>query len=63
MNGDLFDRAPVVSSAFGAKGRWRSLGEVLAPIVKHLALEGALGGAIPKDVANRIIGSRWLRGA
>jgi hypothetical protein len=40
-------------------GGWRSIGEVLAPIVKRLTVTGA----IPKSAANRIVGSRWLRGA
>jgi hypothetical protein len=43
--------------------RWYSLGEVLAPIIKRLTVTGAMRGAIPKSVANRIVGSRWLRGA
>ena len=43
--------------------RWYRLGEILAPIVKRLTVAGAMRGAIPKSAANRIVGSRWLRGA
>lgn len=43
--------------------RWYLMGEVLAPILKRLTVTGAMRGAIPKSVANRIVGSRWLRGA
>jgi hypothetical protein len=52
---DRSDRADI--------GGWRSIGEALAPIVKRLTVAGAMRGAIPKSAANRIVGSRWLRGA
>jgi hypothetical protein len=39
------------------------MGDVVASIVKRLVMAGALLRAIPRCIAGRIVGSKWLRGA
>jgi hypothetical protein len=55
-----FDKAPTQPVAVSA---WRSIGEVIAPVVKRLTVDAGLRGVMSTAMADRIVGSRWLKGA
>ena len=41
----------------------RPIGEVVAPIIKRLAVDLAHKGVISRDVTSKLVGLPWLRGA